>query len=148
MRAILDFLRGRATELSAEDELLFEFVANELQRGEINKGLWAKALTDAEFIEAKAKSLYVNMRVAALRRDFRQQLVSLQVEAEQEARIQDLLARGCDREAIDYLGNPILARDYAQKHRLGLEKINKAVELRKLKGYVINGTLWVEDRRI
>lgn len=51
----------------ASDESLYEKVAEEIQRGEIRTGLWAKALAEADYDEAKAKARYLKLRVSSLK---------------------------------------------------------------------------------
>jgi hypothetical protein len=48
--------------------------------------------------------------------------------------------------AIDYLGNPILAATYVRKYGVSMEKINKAISIGSIKGCLVDGYLWVQDR--
>ena len=54
------------------DEVLYELVVDELEAGNLRKGLWAKACALEGFDDAKAKASYIKMRVAHLRRDYSQ----------------------------------------------------------------------------
>lgn len=49
------------------DEHLYAKVAEELESGEMDQGLWTKALAHNEFDEAKAKADYVETRVAQMK---------------------------------------------------------------------------------
>ena len=64
---IFSFLREHGSPPSPTDGILYEFVAAELANSMLKQGLWTKALSDAEWNEPKAKSLYVKMRIAQLR---------------------------------------------------------------------------------
>ena len=55
------------------EELLYEIVYEEIQRGELRKGLWAKALADADYDDARAKAKYIKLRVKMLRMEFAEQ---------------------------------------------------------------------------
>lgn len=52
-----------------DDEVFYEAVANELEQGNLHKGLWTKALTLAAGSEVAARPLYVAMRVEQLKRE-------------------------------------------------------------------------------
>ena len=59
------------------DEVLYEFVMDEMeQESELIKGLWAKALAHAEGNDSKAKALYMQYRVQAIK----DQLSALQID--------------------------------------------------------------------
>ena len=59
------------------DEVLYEFVMDEMeQESELTKGLWAKALAHAEGNDSKAKALYMQYRVQAIK----DQLSALQID--------------------------------------------------------------------
>jgi len=53
------------------DRKLYEIVADEMERGEIAKGSWLKAMTDALGDETLARSLYVKYRVEELESELR-----------------------------------------------------------------------------
>ena len=57
----------KAAQIRAEDERLYEVVAQELDRGERRPGLWAKATADSDGSEDKAGSLYIKYRVQSLK---------------------------------------------------------------------------------
>lgn len=52
-------------ERQAENKL-YELVATEIERGEMSKGVWAKAISQSETGEAGAKRLYIKLRVQEL----------------------------------------------------------------------------------
>ena len=54
------------------DEALYEIVAQEIARGEIRQGLWAKALSEEEYDEQRAKALYIKLRVKSLDRELKE----------------------------------------------------------------------------
>lgn len=145
MTGLLAFLRGHADMAAKEEELLYEFVATELEQGTLAKGLWTKALADAQFDAQKARGPYVKARVSSLRNDFRQAARTLAEQRASHSRLEELLDQGCDQEAIDYLGSPILASRYAAKYRVSVDKINKAISMRRIKGIFVGKTLWVQD---
>ena len=65
---VLDRFRNILTGPQS-DEALYEFVVDELQSGDVRKGLWAKALAAEDFDQGRARGAYVRMRVAHLRRN-------------------------------------------------------------------------------
>jgi len=54
-------------DITQADEKLYEIVANEIDVGEIQKGLWAKAFAQCSGEDAKTKALYIQMRVNQLK---------------------------------------------------------------------------------
>lgn len=62
----------------AGDEHLYAQIAEEMESGNLDKGIWTKALAQNEFDDAKAKADYVEVRVAQLKE-------ALAVQAEEEA---------------------------------------------------------------
>ena len=53
------------------DDLLYEYVLEELEKVEPIKGLWAKAIAHSEGNNEKAKSLYMQYRVQAIKDEFK-----------------------------------------------------------------------------
>ena len=45
---------------------LYELVATEIERGQMSKGVWAKAIAESRGDEAGAKSIYIKLRVQEL----------------------------------------------------------------------------------
>lgn len=54
----------------ANDEILYEYVLDEIEEGVRIKGLWAKALAHSDGIDAKAKSIYMQYRVQNIKDQF------------------------------------------------------------------------------
>ena len=54
----------------ANDEILYEYVLDEMEQGVRIKGLWAKALAHSDGLEAKAKSMYMQYRVQSIKDQF------------------------------------------------------------------------------
>lgn len=65
--SILDDLKKKGAQSRLIEESLYAEVLREVESGYRRDGLWAKALSEAEFDEAKAKSLYIKHRVQALK---------------------------------------------------------------------------------
>jgi len=143
---LLEFLKSRSYETSKQEELLYEFVATELEQGSLSKGLWTKALAETSFDDARARALYIKMRVAGLEAELREIAPHLKQLDEARSRLTRLLEQGCSQEAIDYLGNPVLAAAYTQKYGVSMDKINKAISVGKIKGCIVDGYLWLQDR--
>lgn len=57
--------RGTIPQAADEAEI-YKSVADEIQKGDIHKGVWAKAWSDAAGDAAKAQALYIKYRVQAL----------------------------------------------------------------------------------
>ena len=143
---IFSFLREHGSPPSPTDEILYEFVAAELANSMLKQGLWTKALSDAEWDEPKAKSLYVKMRVAQLRSELLAQVAKQQgllSDPASEAR-----AFGLSEEDIEYLRKPIKAIRYIEKYRVSKDKLSKAIGLGKIRGVLCGDVLWVQDRDI
>jgi hypothetical protein len=145
---LLEFLKARSYETSKQEELLYEFVATELESGALSKGLWTKALAETGFDDAQARALYIKMRVASLQAELREIAPHLRQIDEAQSRLSKLLEQGCSQEAIDYLKNPILAATYVRKYGVSMEKINKAISIGAIKGCLVDGYLWVQDRAL
>ncbi|MDD2609389.1 MAG: hypothetical protein PHX60_06780 [Giesbergeria sp.] len=143
---IFSFLREHGSPPSPTDEILYEFVAGELANSMVKQGLWTKALSDAEWNESKAKSLYVKMRIAQLRSEL------LAHVAQQQALLSDpaneARAFGLSEEDIEYLRKPIKAIRYVEKYRVSKDKLSKAIGLGKIRGVLCGDVLWVQDREI
>lgn len=57
----------RVIDSRDSDELLYEFVLNEFERGDIAKGLWGKALANSDGDSTKVESTYLKYRVQAIK---------------------------------------------------------------------------------
>ncbi|PKO63141.1 MAG: hypothetical protein CVU24_00660 [Betaproteobacteria bacterium HGW-Betaproteobacteria-18] len=60
-------LRRAAAASRIADEVLYEQVVLELAEGEKRLGLWAKALSDCQGDEQKARALYIRYRVQSIK---------------------------------------------------------------------------------
>ena len=56
-----------AAKSRAQEASLYELVANELEHGLGDKGIWAKSIAECDGDESKAKAKYLKLRVQALR---------------------------------------------------------------------------------
>lgn len=78
------FLKKKIINTRLHEEKLYEQVYEEVKQGIRRDGLWAKALAFSEGDEAKAKSLYLQLRVQSLTdemkldRDIKQQIENSQ----------------------------------------------------------------------
>lgn len=64
---ILKALRDALTQPDTSDAELYGYIAEEVASGFLRDGIWAKALTEAEFDQARAKAIYMKMAVASLK---------------------------------------------------------------------------------
>jgi len=67
---MFDYFKKVAISSRADDELLYEFVLNEMESGVLAKGLWGKALADSDGEDSKAKSIYMKYRVQSIKDAF------------------------------------------------------------------------------
>lgn len=65
--SILDELKKKDAKSRLTEEVLYAEVLREVEGGVRRDGLWAKALSETDFDEAKAKSLYIKLRVQSLK---------------------------------------------------------------------------------
>jgi hypothetical protein len=65
MRFLKSFRLASATR-RLDEEVLYEFVVNELAQGIRREGLWAKALVETEGDDQAANARYIKLRVQAL----------------------------------------------------------------------------------
>ncbi|WP_226703423.1 hypothetical protein [Microbulbifer elongatus] len=63
---ILEKLFANTNAHTAEDELIYSLVAQELEQGSLLQGLWARANAHCDFDEAKAKGYYMRRRAEQL----------------------------------------------------------------------------------
>ena len=64
---MFDYFKKLAISNRANDELLYEYVLNEMENGVIVKGLWGKALANSNGNEANVKSIYMKYRVQSIK---------------------------------------------------------------------------------
>lgn len=85
---LLNRLRGTSTEPGIDDTHLYAHIAKEIDSGFRREGVWAKALTECNFDEAKARAIYMRMAVKVLQKEIRDtasQEAARQQQAMQEA---------------------------------------------------------------
>ena len=145
---LLTFLKSRYYSTSKDEELLYEFVADELESGDLNKGLWTKALAETNFEKDKAKAVYVKLRVSSLKAEMKELIPQLKQLQSQKTGLEQLLRQGCTQEAIDYLGSPIHSSEYMRKYRVSLDSLNRGISRGKIKGCLVESGLWVQDKKI
>jgi ribosomal protein S8 len=102
------------------EEQLYEKVVNELQQNVRKNGLWAKAIAKSQGDEAKAKALYISLRVQSLmdELEIRKEQVQEEIEAELEKKRQKeeslkkirILEEIEKRRTAEYEANPELFR--------------------------------------
>jgi hypothetical protein len=134
-----DFLKKRGANPSASDELIYEFIANELSSGLVRQGLWTKALADASWDESIAKTNYVRMRFDQIHENLLQE--NAKATSDQAIKEMELNA-----EEIAYLGNPIKAYHYLKKYGRTEDELAQACGRKKLTSVMRAGVLWVSDK--
>ena len=79
--------KGRKTE-----EILYEMVTSELEKGYKNKGLFSKALADCGGEEHKVESTYIKYRVQSLKDEIetKEENEQLKIKIENERRLKEL----------------------------------------------------------
>jgi len=73
---MFDYFKKIAISNRADDELLYEFVLNEIENGVVSKGLWGKALANSSGNDANAKSIYMQYRVQSIKDVFTAQKIA------------------------------------------------------------------------
>jgi hypothetical protein len=68
---ILNRLRDALIQPSIDDAHLYAHIAKEIESGLMREGLWAKALSESEFDEGKARAVYMRMAVKSLQQELR-----------------------------------------------------------------------------
>lgn len=66
---ILNRIKSALTQPSINDIELYEIIAKEIAAGSFREGLWAKALSEADFVEGKAHGIYMRMAVQTLKQE-------------------------------------------------------------------------------
>ena len=67
---IKDTIQGKMIQARTNDELLYEYVLEEIENDIMSKGLWGKALANSGGNTEKAKSMYLQYRVQAIKDAF------------------------------------------------------------------------------
>jgi len=148
-----DFLKKRGANPSASDELIYEFIANELSSGLVRQGLWTKALADASWDESIAKTNYVRMRFDQIHEHLMQENAKAKSDqvikemAKARARSDHAIKEmELNAEEIAYLGNPIKAFHYLKKYGRTEDELAQACGRKKLTSVMRAGVLWVSDK--
>lgn len=115
------------------DESVFEIVGNEVASGIRRSGLWTMALTEAEWDERKAKTLYIKYRVQQVKADMA------------SAAKLGWLEGTPSQEVYEYLRRPISIDTYLQKYRVNQKSVEKAISVGKIRAFIDQGHFWVED---
>lgn len=67
---MFDNIRQKIISDRADDEMLYEFVLDEIERGTVIKGLWGKAQADSGGDKSNAESIYLKYRVQSIKDAF------------------------------------------------------------------------------
>jgi len=112
------------------DEHLYAKVADELESGDLDKGIWTKALAENEFDEAKAKADYVETRVSQMKG-------AIALEAERKAAEQARLAAETERHRKEVVKEA--AFDAVQNYR---KTVHKRGDFRLMVAAVVLVAIW------
>jgi len=143
---IFSFMKARGLTPSLTDEFIYEFIAAELSNSIVKQGLWTKALSDSEWNESKAKSLYVKMRFSQLRTEL--DIQALQAKEQLNNPFMIAKNHGLTDDEIEYLQYPIMSIRYIEKYSITKDQLSKAISLGKIKGVLSRTILWVQDKKI
>ncbi len=67
---MFDYFKQKAIDNRANDDILYEYVLEEMENGTIVKGSWAKALANSDGDNNKANSIYMKYRVQTIKDAF------------------------------------------------------------------------------
>lgn len=67
---MFNYFKKKAIDSRTRDEVLYEFVLDEIEKNEVSKGLWAKAVATANGDNKKVDSLYLKYRVQSIKDAF------------------------------------------------------------------------------
>ncbi len=142
---IAQFLKLRGSAPSRLEEAAYEVIASELASNYVKPGLWTKALADAVWDEARAKTLYVKMRHEQLLSEVNPSATGGSA-VELQDPYEEAREFGLTQDDIDYLGKPIKAIRYLSKYDKSENDVSRAITKRKLTSVLKNGVLWVSDK--
>ena len=142
---ITQLLKLKGLAPSKLEEAAYEVIAFELASNDVKPGLWTKALADADWDDAIAKSLYVRMRHEQLLAEVHPRYKARSALGVEDP-YQEAREFGCTQEDIDYLGKPIKAIRYLNKYGKSESELSLAIAKRKLTSVLKNGVLWVSDK--
>lgn len=141
---------------SVEDDIrsidtdLYQEAWDEIESGNVDKGLWAKSFAEAEGAEEKCKALYVKHRSGVLK-DLRKKLLNVRtsevtpvVNLPNEVLIDKDYAYA-NQHLSRYINNPVRIDIYAKYAGLDLESINKLISNGEIRAYSWNGSIYVEN---
>lgn len=142
-----EYIRNKDISPSALEESVYEFIALELDSGQVKQGLWTKALADADWDELRAKAAYVKMRLAqvlkeVLEEERRHAAASDPLQIARQA----ALEFGLTAADIELLGIPIKGIDHIRKYRLTKDELALACAKKRIPAVMHAGVLWVSDR--
>lgn len=143
-----DYMQLKTASISPQEELVYEFIAHEIESGDVRKGLWTKALSETGWDEQKAKAIYVKMRFKSLEPEVIAYLQSIAKKSKAQVEQEEHFRCGLSEEDAEYLGKPILAHKYEAKYGLSQQKIQAMIERGKLKAVLVAGVLWTQDKRV
>jgi hypothetical protein len=133
-------------ELQLHDLPLYHIVAEEIARGELDRGLWLKALTTCDGDDGKTRALYARWRT---------QLVYAEAAATAEAAAAAAEAKA-NRDPFDIpselfdghlnqLRHPVPVSDFATEHKLMDLEVIEQIKRGRLRGVRFEGD-WYVDR--
>lgn len=64
---MFNIFKKRAITNRLEENILYEYVLDEMEKGIQIRGIWAKALAHSDGIESKAESIYMQYRVQSIK---------------------------------------------------------------------------------
>jgi len=67
---MFSYFKQKAIDSRANDDILYEYVLEEIESGTIIKGTWAKALANSDGDNNKANSIYMKYRVQTIKDAF------------------------------------------------------------------------------
>jgi len=67
---MFDFIKKKMIVSRLQDEILYEYVLDEMETGTKARGLWAKAIAHSDGNDSKATSLYMQFRVQSIKDEF------------------------------------------------------------------------------
>ena len=106
------------------EQRFYDQVASEIELNRLDKGLWTRAFSESLGNEARARAIYISLRVARLEADEVKQRAA--VAAEQERRAREEMERRA-KEQADAVAREreVWARE-AEKHKLSQDPLTYA----------------------
>ena len=149
----------------AEANAIYEAIAKEMDKEQLQKALWTRALAEGDGDMAKSQARYIKLRFNELLAERRNQVVAGQLrsqalEAEERAeRRQQLMGVAKTEERLQrwdrgivfaskFLTNPVPADIYCQRYGVSRDQLRDWLGRGKLKGYEHQNELYVEDQKL